>query len=256
MQCRLLQAPATLCAECGAPMVAPVELVRELLHYRNMRFASNRDLGVMTAILAGGAFASPLLIPFAVATGVAFVAAKLRGGGRRRRIAGVALPAMPPPRGATTMYGVARKLRSTVDSLLDGAPVVLEHAVIRDGRGAVLLRRTFASPFLLETDAAPPLLVAGIARVTPSVLAHTFRVKGGDARLARMGVPDDFGVAGELTIASVPADGPMLAVTGLLGDESVAELAFHRDGGRAPVMRGSAGAPVLVSDRRMIAAAL
>jgi len=237
-------------------MVAPVELVRELLHYRNMRFANHRDLGLMTALLAGGSLASPLLIPFAVATGAAFVAAKLRGGGRTRRIAGVALPAMAAPRGATTMYGVARKLRSTVDSLLDGAPVLLEHAVVRDGRGAVLLRRTFASPFLLESDDAPPLLVAGIARVTPSVLAHTFRVKRGDARLARMGVPADFGVAGELTIASVPAGGPMLAVTGVVADEAIAELAFHRDGGRSSVMRGSAGAPVLVSDRRLIAAAL
>jgi hypothetical protein len=237
-------------------MVAPVELVRELLHYRHMRFANHRDLGVMTAILAGGSLASPLLIPFAVATGAAFVAAKLRGGGRTRRIAGVSLPAMPAPRGSTTVYGVARKLRSTVESLLDGAPVLLEHAVIRNPRGAVLLRRTFASPFLLETDGAPPLLVAGVARVTPSVLARTFRVKPGDPRLSRMGVPDDFGVAGDLTIASIAADGPMLAVTGLVADEAVAELAFHRDGGRSSVMRGEAGAPVLVSDRRMIAAAL
>ena len=33
-------------------------------------------------------------------------------------------------------------------------------------------------------------------------------------------------------------------------------IAFHRDGGRIPVMRGKVGAPVLVADRRLIAAAL
>src|SRR4026207_2365679 len=36
VQCRRPQAPTTACAECGAPMTAPVELVRELLYYRDM----------------------------------------------------------------------------------------------------------------------------------------------------------------------------------------------------------------------------
>ena len=49
---------------------------------------------------------------------------------------------------------------------------------------------------------------------------------------------------------------PALAVTGVIEDEAVAELAFHRDGGRIPVMRGRVGAPVLVADRRLIAAGL
>jgi hypothetical protein len=54
----------------------------------------------------------------------------------------------------------------------------------------------------------------------------------------------------------VVPDGPGVAVTGLVEDEAVAELAFHRDGGRIPVMRGRLGAPVLVEDPRLIAAAL
>jgi len=37
-----------------------------------------------------------------------------------------------------------------------------------------------------------------------------------------------------------------LAVTGTLEHEPIAELAFHRDGGRIPVMRGQPGAPVLI----------
>ncbi len=51
-------------------------------------------------------------------------------------------------------------------------------------------------------------------------------------------------------------DGGNLAVTGVIEEEATAEMAFHRDGGRIPVMRGRIGAPVLVADRRMIAAAL
>lgn len=43
VQCRLLQPPTTTCAECAAPMTAPVELVRELLSYRDMRFNNHRD---------------------------------------------------------------------------------------------------------------------------------------------------------------------------------------------------------------------
>jgi hypothetical protein len=81
-------------------------------------------------------------------------------------------------------------------------------------------------------------------------------VRRGDPRLEKMGVPGDFGIAGDLEIASIVADGPALAVTGVLEDEAVADLAFHRDGGRIPVMRGKIGAPVIVEDRRLVAAAI
>ena len=49
VQCRLLQPPTTACVECGAPMTAPVELVRELLHYRDMRILDPRDWGLITS---------------------------------------------------------------------------------------------------------------------------------------------------------------------------------------------------------------
>ena len=71
-----------------------------------------------------------------------------------------------------------------------------------------------------------------------------------------MGVPGDLAVSGELEISSVTADGAGLAVTGVIEQEAVAELAFHRDGGRVPVMRGRVGAPVLVEDQRLITTAL
>jgi hypothetical protein len=89
-----------------------------------------------------------------------------------------------------------------------------------------------------------------------SILAQRMSVRRGDPRLGRMGVPNDLAVTGELEIATVVPDGPGVAVTGVIEDEAVAELAFHRDGGSIPVMRGRIGSPVLVEDPRLIAAAL
>lgn len=238
-------------------MTAPVELVRELLYYRDLRLADHRDWGLLTAFLAGSSLAMPLLAPFAVGSMIAFGVHRVRRMRSKRRIAGIAMPPVAAAPGATTLYGVARRFRSTVTSLLDDAPVLLEHAAIKDRSGAVLLRRTVAAPFLLDIDDLAPVLVTGVARVaTASVLAQRLAVSRGDPRLEKMGVPPDLAIAGSLEIASVAADGPALAVTGVVEDEAVAELAFHRDGGRIPVMRGRAGAPVLVEDRRLIAAGL
>jgi hypothetical protein len=124
-------------------MTAPVELVRELLYYRDMRMIDRRDWGLITAFLAGSSLALPILAPFAVGSLVALGIDKLRKLRRQRAIAGVTLPAPIPAPGATTLYGVARKFRTTVSSLIAGDPdVLLEHAMIKDRRGAVLLRRS------------------------------------------------------------------------------------------------------------------
>jgi hypothetical protein len=251
VQCRLLQPPGTACAECDAPMTAPVELVRELLYYRDMQLVNKRDWGLVTAFLAGSSLALPILAPFAVGSLLALGAAKLRDLRRRQAIAGVSIPLTPPAAGATTVYGTARRFRGTVRDA-----VLLEHVAIRDRHGAVLLRRTEARPFFLETSRGP-ILVAGAARVVPpSFVAERSRVRRDDARLREMGVPVDFAVAGDLEVAHVTDGADMLAVTGMLADETIAELAFHRDGGSIPVMRGVAGAPLLVEDRRLRAAAL
>ncbi|CAN5885511.1 hypothetical protein BH11MYX3_BH11MYX3_38450 [soil metagenome] len=257
VQCRLLQPPTTTCAECAAPMTATVELVRELLYYRDMRFNNHRDWGMLTAFLAGSSLALPILAPFAVGSMVALGVYKLRGEQRKRTIVGVEPPIFAPPPNAITLQGIARRFRSTITSIFDEAQVLLQHAVIKDRKGAVLLRRSEAAPFLLEVEGKGNVLVTGVARVVmASVLAEKQTVKRGDPRLHRMGVPDDLAVAGELQVASIAVDGQHVAATGVIEDEAVAELAFHRDGGRIPVMRGITGAPVLVSDRRMIAAAL
>ena len=257
VQCRLLQPPATACAECGAPTTAPVELVRELLYYRDLSLLGRREWPLVTAFLAGSSFALPLLAPFAVGSMIALGVHRLRGARRRHAIAGISIPPAAAAPGAITLYGIARRFRSTVTSLVDDAPVLLEHAAIKDRSGAVLLRRTEAAPFLLDREERGLVLVTGVARMTAAhVLAQRLAVRRGDPRLEKMGVPRDLAITGDLEVSSVAADGPGLAVTGLVEDEAVAELAFHRDGGRIPVMRGRVGAPVLIEDRRLTAAAL
>jgi len=257
VQCRLLQPPTTTCVECAAPMTAPVELVRELLYYRDMQIGNHRDWAMVTAFLAGSSLAIPVLAPLAIGSMVALAVGTFRARRQRRGIVGIDMPAAVAAHGSTTLYGVARRFRSTVTSILDEAPVLVEHAVVKDRAGAVLLRRCEAAPFLLEIEGSGPVLVAGVARVTSaSSLAQRFAVKRGDPRLGRMGVPADLAVTGELEVTSVTVDRADLAITGMIEEEAVVELAFHRDGGRIPVMRGRIGAPVIVADRRLIAAGL
>jgi hypothetical protein len=238
-------------------MTAPVELVRELLYYRDMSVLDHRDWGLITAFLAGSSIALPILAPFAVGSIIALGIHKLRNLHARRAMAGITVPRIASSPDATTIVGVARRFRGTVSSLIDSAPVLVEHAAVKDRHGAVLLRRTEATPFLLDVEDRGPVLVTGVTRMmTASALAQRMHVRRGDKRLEKMGVPDDFGITGDLEIASIVAGGPMLRVTGVIEDEAVADLAFHRDGGRIPVMRGRVGAPVLVEDRRLVAAAI
>jgi hypothetical protein len=239
-------------------MTAPVELVRELLYYRDMNVLDHRDWGLITAFLAGSSIALPILAPFAIGSIIALGINKLAKARQRRAIAGITVPPLPSLPGATTLYGIARRYRGTITSLVhESAPVLVEHAQVKDRHGAVLVRRTHATPFLLDVEGRGPVLVTGVTRVmAASILAQRTRVRRGDPRLEKMGVPGDFGIAGDLEIASIIADGPALAVTGIVEDEAVADMAFHRDGGQVLVMRGKIGAPVVVEDRRLIAAAI
>ena len=239
-------------------MTAPVELVRELLSYRDMRLV-RLDWGLITAFLAGGSLALPLLTPVAAisASAVAYARISKRW---RSPIAAVELPPVTPPPGATTIYGTARRFRSVVTSLVavrDGRDVLIEHATLRERRGPkVVLRRTECAPFLLElVDGGGQVLIAGATRMRAVTLtSHPAWAKRGDPMLAKMGVPEAFGISGALEVHTVCAGGPVLALTGVVGDEAVAELAFHRDGGRVPVMRGTPGAPIVIDERRLVAA--
>jgi hypothetical protein len=241
-------------------MVAPVELVRELLYYRDMKMGTGRDWAFITAMIAGASIPFPILAPFALGGLVVLGVRKLGELRRRRTIVGVDVPAPIVVPGAQTIIGVAHKFRATRPSLVDGAPVFAEHAVVRDQAGGVLIRTSVASPFLVERKDDSPVLVTGLARImSPGLFGArpvSTTVKRGDRRLERMGVPGDLAISGELLVSSLAEDQPAIAVTGVVEHEAVPELAFHRDGGRIPVMRGLPGAPVIIEDRRLIAAAL
>lgn len=243
-------------------MVAPVELVRELLRYRDMKMVSGRDWAFITAMIAGGSIAFPVLAPVALGSMVVLGVTKVRELRHRKSIAGIEMPALHRAPNASTVVGVARKFRSTVSSILhDGTQVLLEHAIVKDRAGGVLLRRSASTSFLLDRGADEgPLLVTGALRlVAPGLFGMTplrETIKRGDPRLLRMGVPVDLAIAGELEAASLVESDLQIAVTGVIEDEAVPDLAFHRDAGNISVMRGTAGAPVLVEDRRLLAAAL
>jgi hypothetical protein len=242
-------------------MVAPVELVRELLRYRDMKISSGRDWAFITAMIAGASIAFPMLAPVALGSMVALGAAKIGQLRKRRAIAGIELPAPPIVRGARTEVGIARKFRSTVASVVDErAQVLLEHAIVSDAAGGVLIRRSAGTAFLLDRGEAGPLLVTGALRLVAPGLAGrapaSEPVTRGDPRLRRMGVPADLAIAGTLAVSALVEDDLAIAVTGVVEEEAVADLAFHRDAGRIAVMRGHAGAPVIVEDRRLVGAAL
>jgi hypothetical protein len=246
VQCRLLQPPTAACAECGAPTVAPVELVRELLHYRDMNMVSSRDWGLITALIASTSMAFPVLAPVALGSLGVLVVRKLRNL-RRPAIAGIAPFPIAVPDGGTTLVGTARRFRDVTTSIVDAAPVLLEQATLSDRRGGVLLRRAASTPFWLDVEGREPVLISGLVRViAPQLYHHPMSVRRGDRRLAMLGVPDDLAIAGRLDVARLVERGPPITVTGLVEDEPIAELAFHRDGGVTRVMRGRAGAVVRI----------
>ena len=233
-------------------MVGPLDLVRELLYYRDMQMVSGRDWGMLAALLGGGSLAMPMLAPFALGSIVALAVTKVRELRRRRQIAGVPMSPVVTTPGATTLIGVPHRYRSTVPSLIDQQPVLLEHATIKNRRDDVLLRRSEGAPFVLHVESIGPVLVTGVTRVAPPRMPmERSRVRRGDPKLLEMGIPADLAIGGELEIASISEGGPTLAVTGMLSQESIAAFAFHRDGGHVAVLRGSVGAPVIVEDPRV-----
>lgn len=252
-----------MCAHCGATMVAPIDLIRDLLGYRDLRLAAERDLGLVTALLAGGSLAVPILAPFALASlGALLLRVPIRRRRERalaeRHVAAVALPpALPPPQ-AVTIIGAVRPFRAaTMPSLVDGMRVVAEEVSIARGDPRfglqVLMRRSRAVPFLVDPAAGGPILVRGVIRVIeripPWVKSLRFGdVRRGDALLSRMGVPADMRIDGHLHGDRVFAtQHHEVEVTGCIVEEPIPEFAFHRDPGVTRVMRGEHGRPVLVS---------
>jgi hypothetical protein len=263
LACRLLQPPSTSCLHCGAAMVAPLPLIRDLLRYRDMSLAAERDLGLVTALLAGGSIAVPILMPFALAS---LAALAVRVPLRRRRARRLAnqdvspvapAPALPAP-GAVTRVGIARPLYGcAIPSLVDERPMLVEDVALAStgALGGMLFRASRSAPFLLETsgpdlDRDRAIVITGVVRWVPNVPTAEIRrraVHRGDPLLARLGLPDDLRLDAELAVDGLaPESATSIEVNGVITEERVPELAMYREGAAVMVMRGEPGRPVLV----------
>src|SRR5262245_39709641 len=96
--CRLLQSATVQCAQCGGSTVAPADLVRDLLASPALGLAAERDLGLITALLAGGSIAVPILFPFMlISLGALVVRVPMRRLRRRARAEHKVEPIRVPP---------------------------------------------------------------------------------------------------------------------------------------------------------------
>ncbi len=254
--CRLIQTATGQCVQCGGTTIAPVELVRELLAYRDLSLAGERDLGMITALVAGSTFIFPILWPVAVASlGALVVRVPVRRWRDRDRIAnpvaGIVVPPPHPPGDAVLKRGTVRRFRGEVrPSIWDDAPVLVEEIAIDAPEGGVLVRHARAAPFLFEGDDHLPVLVRGPVRLVP-VPAWTEgarKIKPGDPLLAGLGLPTDLrvrGIAHRTRLVEGMAVTIAVSRAGI-GEEAIAEYAGLRDGGVTRVFRGVAGEPVLL----------
>jgi len=255
--CRLVQDATVRCAQCGGTTVAPVDLVRDLLTYRDLRLAAERDLGLITALLAGGSIAVPILFPFAlISLGALVVRVPLRRLRARahaeHRVAPIRIPPPVAPARAVSVTGTVRSFRGgSVRSIWDGAPVLAEEIVIEVGDG-VLLRHAVAAPFFVERDRGERVLVRGPIRLA----AEARWTEGGrpihvnDALPAQMGLPSGLRLRGVARRTRLVEGAPsaVAIATGLESTEALPEHAGPREGGTTRILQGAPGAPVLIGD--------
>ena len=156
----------------------------------------------------------------------------------RRRGALATLPLLEPAVGgeAVTRRGVAHQLDGTIDSIVDGKPVLVEEATLLL-RGRVVFRRIRIAPFLLAVDGGERAVVAGVVRVRTAGATQPSPPR--NPRLVELGIPPRLRPGGELETRTV-RDGDAITVTGEAAVEIVPELAFHRDAGETTVIRGRA----------------
>jgi hypothetical protein len=257
MRCRLLQAPGVECAECSSPLMATLSNQRGLLRTnfgkassQPSQHAKTKDVASMlggilvyAGVVTGAVLWWPTLPLLAVGGIGAGTFAALR-----HRAAIAAVDPFPIAAGGVAYEGVAHRLVETVSAVTDQSVVLAEQAVVHNKRG-ILFRRVRAVPFLVELADGNRVVVAGTLRLeTPSGLtASTTKVKAGDPRLVALGI-EGVPVSGELTVQHV-RDGDRIEVRGDPTSEIVPELAFHRDGGEATVLRGRAGSVVAIRTR-------
>jgi len=256
--CRLLQPPTVQCAQCAGTTVAPAELVRDLLAYRDLSLAAERDLGLITALLAGGSIAMPILFPFALVSLGALAARvpvrRIRARARaERRVEPIRLPPPVAPGHAVAVGGVVRRFRGeTIRSRWDGADVIAEEIAI-EVDGGVIVRHAVAAPFFV--DGNERVLVRGDVRlaVAPAWTIGGREVRAGDPLPYELGLPRDLRVRGTARRTRIDDAMSDVIAIGPQSYEALPEHAALRDGGRTRVLTGERGAPVLIVARARVA---
>lgn len=250
--CRLLQSATVQCAQCGGTTVAPADLVRELLVYRDLSLAAERDLGLITALLAGGSIAMPILFPFALfSLGALAVRAPFRRLRARAQAEHRVEPIrLPPPVAAArsvAVEGAPRRFRNgTVRSRWDGADVLAEEIAIETADG-VIVRHASAAPFFVDAG-GERVLVRGHVRLS---VAAAWTIGGRaidptDALPYELGLPHDLRVRGVARRTRL-VEGARVIAIGPQSFEALPEHAALRSAGVTRVLVGEAGAPVLIA---------
>jgi hypothetical protein len=257
--CRLLQAATVQCAQCASTTVAPADLVRDLLAYRDLSLAAERDLGLITALLAGGAIAMPILFPFAlVSLGALVVRApisRVRARARaEKRVEPIHVPPPTAPARSIAIAGEVRRFRgNTVRSRWDGANVIAEEIAI-EAEDGVIVRHAIAAPFFVDAG-AERILIRGDIRLTvaPAWTLRGRAIKNGDALPYELGLPRDLRVRGVARCTRlIETSGEVIAI-GPESFEALPEHAALREAGRTRVLTGEPGAPVLIASPAALA---
>jgi hypothetical protein len=249
LECRLVQPPTRDCVECGASTVGPMEGLRELMSYRDMKLVAERDMWMISALLAGGSIVMPFLLPFSIVTlGAAGLQARRQRRARNEQpIAAIADVRLAVAPGAIVARGTVHSLRAPVRCAWDGVSCVAAELGVR-WVGGLFLRATAVAPFVV---AAPDgdIVVDGVVRMVPPMIVYRAarrpETTGAHPMLAALGVPASWHLAGILHVDLV-AQGATVTVTGPVAHEPVPALATYRDGGIARVMRGTTSAPVML----------
>jgi hypothetical protein len=249
--CRLVQAATRECVECGAATVGPMSGLRELMSYRDMNLVAERDMWLISALLAGGSILIPFLLPVSLVT---LGAAGLQTRRQRRARAAQPIAAFAEIRpliapGAVTVSGVVHPLHAPARRGWDGGTSVAAELAVR-WIGGLFLRATAVSPFVVGAVGGD-VVVTGVVRFAPPFLRYRVaappEITGADPRLAALGVPPSWRLAGLLHVTDITA-GARVHVTGSITDEPVPALATYRDGGVTRVMRGTTTSPVILEE--------
>ncbi|MBX3157913.1 MAG: hypothetical protein KF773_18235 [Deltaproteobacteria bacterium] len=272
--CRLLQRPGTECVECGS-MIAWIEAERDLfcfvptaLDVRADGTPRKKQVGLLPALTLATSWYVSVAVAFTLAPwlGAAVLGTTVAGGAaatlhnrKRKTIVATSKRRAPIAEGSTPCAGTVAPLTGGLRALVDkvgaprgdddaadgGGPVLVEQLEVCTRMGGLFVRRIRAAPFVIDTG-GEMVIVTGEVRLLPRAGAfHRERLAPHDARLAALGVPADLISHGWLETTTL-RPGDRCRALGLVGDESLPELAFHREGGSTRVMRGRRDAVVVV----------